>query len=712
MIQLLGILSKDHSKIVLKTFTDVDENVVPKLVAATRGISEAMGTAEIKSIEFRRDTILITESRKKYTVVALTEGAEDYIHNLLRVIAEDIDEDESVPPSGGKITDNLVKRITSILDTYITDTIWFHLPESVFQVWDPIYRNVRNRDVISSRLNQLYGELRKSSDELETTWEKFTSNITYNPEEALEYALNGDFDYACAASLESSDPLWKLFAVSMGLLSLSMTGMHAPPFQVLHETLTQIPDSMNPYKNLLQSAVAYKKHSISRSDYLHAFEKTISQFEGSQDREHLLLSFLYLRAPLAFFSTFAKKLANYFKGTSEVVRTYIRSIVERNHIIKRAYSITNSSEFIEKLTTWEGRIQEIKSELSSVLQPGILNRLLKVDLRRPEIDKKTLHGLMNVETYMTLLTALAETPILNIAERKERLQEVFNLYTIFFIPALEKGLPIPCSNIGNALQDFGVTIAELSTINPSIIENNSKKIRNTLKKAMEFLIQEAPKISPYLGYFQSMTSYLSSSLTRSNLQFEEELLLLYLILELEDLNRVEDWKQIDPHNFIARSINLFSTLASLSLKYTTGKRQKRLLQECVKRLITLQKWDLLHGSVVRYDLFNLLYYVSKILDSFSDDEAKRVTKTLLGFSRITVPDWEENDYDLALLSDPLLHILIETGHRLSRDDFIEVAKTVFQISLNAWQKYGFHEMAQDLREKYEGKIENPSAGWK
>lgn len=108
-----------------------------------------------------------------------------------------------------------------------------------------------------------------------------------------------------------------------------------------------------------------------------------------------------------------------------------------------------------------------------------------------------------------------------------------------------------------------------------------------------------------------MASYLSSSLARNNLQYEEELLLLYIILKNEDLKQVEEWKHVDPHNFTARSINLFSNLASMSLKHTTDKKRSEIVKECVKRLINLQKWDLLHGSIVRYDLFNLLFYVSK-----------------------------------------------------------------------------------------------------
>lgn len=96
----------------------------------------------------------------------------------------------------------------------------------------------------------------------------------------------------------------------------------------------------------------------------------------------------------------------------------------------------------------------------------------------------------------------------------------------------------------------------------------------------------------------------------------------------------------------------------------------------------------------------------KTLDSFTEKEIKRVIKTLLGFNRILVGDWDEKSYDLAVLSDPLIHILVQADHRLSQGNFIQVAKKVFEIAVNLWQEYGFYERTQALQEKYKGELEN------
>lgn len=67
MIKLLGVITKYGSRVTVKMFTEVEEEVIPKLVSATRGISKVMGVAEIKSVDFGEDTLLLTESRKEYT---------------------------------------------------------------------------------------------------------------------------------------------------------------------------------------------------------------------------------------------------------------------------------------------------------------------------------------------------------------------------------------------------------------------------------------------------------------------------------------------------------------------------------------------------------------------------------------------------------------------------------------------------------------------
>ena len=74
MIKLLGVIAEGGVPIVIKTFVELKrEELLPSLIEALKALSMVIGTGEIRRLDFRQDKLLVVESRKKYTVVALVK---------------------------------------------------------------------------------------------------------------------------------------------------------------------------------------------------------------------------------------------------------------------------------------------------------------------------------------------------------------------------------------------------------------------------------------------------------------------------------------------------------------------------------------------------------------------------------------------------------------------------------------------------------------
>lgn len=105
--------------VIIRSFRgEQKERLFSNLISAAKGISEAMGEKEIKRLDFGGDKLILTESRKRYTVVALVGEAVGYIDKIIQSIAKEIDEHEKIPPSGSMIAEQDKKQIGEIIDTY------------------------------------------------------------------------------------------------------------------------------------------------------------------------------------------------------------------------------------------------------------------------------------------------------------------------------------------------------------------------------------------------------------------------------------------------------------------------------------------------------------------------------------------------------------------------------------------------------------------
>lgn len=696
MIKILGVITEGGLLIKMIRSREVErENVLSSLTSAAKGISEVMGQDEIKKVEFGTDLLLLADCKKKYTVLALTDSAEEYVERLLEVIATKIDETNAIPPSPRSIKESLVTTVKEIMKTYVSKKLDINLSATLKELWNPILHEAKKDQELAKRIDDLDEKLGGTPKIDEKEWHNFKSKVEGEQKKAIEYALEGNFDYACAASLETPDPLFKMFAIKMGLLSSSMIGMHAPPLHELAGMVEELPKT-DPYTKLLRSKIELTREHIPRPEYLHVFGETMTEhFEFGDNKKHLLLSFLFLDEVLSSFPDFANKLANFFKNKSEVIHTFISAIIERQEIFSQIYSITKRAELGEALDKWSVRSKQVTNELDKVLKPGFLKRFFRISPRGAEANKIIFKSLTELTGCIVLLTALCESPALNLIERRKTLEKVLDIFN-YFKRAYEKKLPMSHTALHSALQDLVVAKAELySMYTQKEKTKHAEELRTILKDLINITVKHGDVST------STWSNYLCATLSMSNLRYEEEILLVYAILQRENFHQVQSRKQVDQYNFFVESHNLLSTLSALALKFLEGKKKDRVLRKCVDRLVNVTKWGLFLGRINRDDLLSLIYYVSQTVDVFPKNKLKKLVNTIIGFSKIAVPDWKEKDYDLAILSDPLIDLLIKSSKKLSKNVFIQLAQDIYEIAVNAWRKYGFQEKAQELEEKYE-----------
>ena len=123
------------------------------------------------------------------------------------------------------------------------------------------------------------------------------------------------------------------------------------------------------------------------------------------------------------------------------------------------------------------------------------------------------------------------------------------------------------------------------------------------------------------------------------------------------------------------------------------------VEKCVTSLVEIWKWMLSQGVVSRGVLIPLIFYISSIFNRLPKDYSRRITRTMIGLCRVAVPDVERNDYELALIGEQLIRLLVIAGNRFNNSELLEYARDIYKISIDSWRKYGFEEKAKEIEEK-------------
>ena len=155
MIRLMGVLTEGGVPIKFKSSMEAEgELILGPLIEATKALSNIIGSGEVRRLAFKDNTLVVTETNKGFTVVALVSKAEDYMDSLLRIIAEKIDESK-IQIADGSVNDEQTIIIEHILDPYVRNHIETSFPEAISNVWSPIHEVLRNEN----RFNKIIQEV-------------------------------------------------------------------------------------------------------------------------------------------------------------------------------------------------------------------------------------------------------------------------------------------------------------------------------------------------------------------------------------------------------------------------------------------------------------------------------------------------------------------------------------------------------------------------
>ena len=680
----------------IRTHREVEGKLfLAAMVEAVKGLSSIMGSGEVRMLEFQDGKLLVTESEKGYTVVALADRAEDYVKNLIKIIAEDLDESD-LPASRGLVSDEHRRIIDQIIDTYVKDQLDASLAEELEKVWNPIVEAMEGDERLARAIRESDAVMAEEAG-WEEVWGKFKMKVKGTLRDALNYALAGDFDHACAVSIDLEDWLAKIFSIRMGILALSMTRTIPPPVEELAKLAETLPED-DPFAELARASIRLLRREITLRDYFELFRRAADRFEFLDDEEHLLLSFLFLDARVVLIPGFAEKLADFFKGKSEVICSYISAIADRANIFDKLYSITSYDEFKDDLGMWRGRISNILGEIERIVRPGLLRRLFRRVPMGVEANKLGITGSLNLQTYIALLTALAESPVLTLRERREVLSEVIRVYTRYFRRLMRSNIPLFSYTVDSVFQSLGVSMSELFyMLSGEEQRRHVERIVEFLRDILWVLEEEWLKRQSNTSSIFVTTNAICPVLTMAGELREEEVKLIYTAMKTMDVEGIDGMRSASPRGFATNLGNIMNTLASLASKTLKGEGRARVLGECVGRVMDVHRWFLSQGVVCRDDIASATFHASLAAESMEEAQLKRILKVALAFNRIAVP---ESHYDVAVIGEPLIELLVKAWSRLGDERYLDMARRILNASINVWRKYGFNDKAAEIEENY------------
>jgi len=613
MIRLIGVLTHGGVPVTVKSSMDAEgELILGPLIEAAKALSNVMGSGEVRKLGFRDNTLIVTETSKGYTIVALVGKAEDYMDSLLRVIADAID-DSDIAPADGAVNDNHMVIVNKILETYVREHIEAGFPETLTMVWEPIVQALKKDGKLSKAINDV-DTLLGRSEPIEK-WNEFKSKVSGTIEEALEYALQGEFDRACAIAMDIDGPLAGVFSVKMGALTHSMTKAVSPTIAELIEITVKLPDDY-PFTNLVRTLVGFVSGAKIPADYSRAFREAIKQFEFLNDTEHLMLGFLFLDARVVDYPDFASNLVSLYKEKSEVVCSFIDAIDERGRLFEKLYSITSYDGFRSELGVYKSNISSILSNINWVTDSDLLWELKK-EGKGIEIGITTSLKLQN---YIAVLTALAESPVLTIGERREILEEVLMLYKDYFRDLMSADIPLFAYTLDSVFQSLSVAHAEYYFLTTG--ETRNQHMNQSIEFVSDIfsvLEEEWPKSRVRFSLFV-VANALCPILTRSKTMPEVAVRMVYLAMRLLDVNTIDASQITRPETYATYFGNTIAALTSMASLVLEGKERVKVLKKCVEIILDIQEWFVSKGVICRDDIITATFHATLVLDILDNSE--------------------------------------------------------------------------------------------
>ena len=116
--------------------------------------------------------------------------------------------------------------------------------------------------------------------------------------------------------------------------------------------------------------------------------------------------------------------------------------------------------------------------------------------------------------------------------------------------------------------------------------------------------------------------------------------------------------------------------------------------------LDVQEWFLSFGEIFRDDAMSASYHASLIAETLEEDELKKTVDRVVDLNRIIVQDPSKFDYELAMMSVPLMDLLSSAWKKLSDEKYLKLAKDTYDSAIAAWKKYGFYEKADNFKSSF------------
>ena len=693
MIRLIGVLTHGGVPIKVKSSMDAEgESILGPLIEAAKALSNVMGSGEVRKLGFQDNTLIVTESKKGYTIVALVSKAEDYMDSLLRVISDAIDESD-IAPADGVVNDNHMNIVEEIVGTYVRDHIEVGFPETLTMVWDSIVKALKEDNHLSKVIDDV--ETLLDRPEQIQRWTEFKSNVSGSLDDALQCALRGEFDRACAIAIDVDNPIAGVFSIKMGALTHAMTKSVAPSLAELIDRAVRLPEDF-PFSDIARTLVGYISGARIPADYSRAFREAITRFEFKGDTEHLMMGFLFLDARVVSYPDFAENLVKLYKEKSDIVCSFIEAMDERGKLFEKLYSITSYDGFRDELGVYKSNITSILGNVNWVMDPDLLYELNR-EGKGFEIG---ITASLKLQNYIAILTALAESPVLTIGERREILEEVLMLYKDYFRGLMRADIPLFAYTLDSVFQSMSVAQAEYYFLATGDIRNQH------MDETIEFVTDiftvidaEWPKSRVRFSLFV-VANALCPVLARPKKIPDIGVRMVYLAMRLLDINTVDASQITRPEIYATYFGNTISALTSLASQMLEGDERNKVLKKCVEIILDIQEWFISKGVICRDDIITASFHSTLVLDILDDSELEKTANKIIALNRIAVQDEKKYDYEVAMMGSPLIEVLIYAWKKLDSERYLKLARETFDTAHTAWIKYGFHEKAENFKKKY------------
>jgi hypothetical protein len=693
MIRLIGVLTTGGVPIKTKSSVDADgEMILGPLIEAAKALSSVIGSGEVRKLGFRENTLIVTECEKGYTVVALVGKAEDYMDSLLRVIADAIDDSE-LPQADGSVDDMHTKTIDEILYPFSRESIEIGFPEVLNTVWNPI-QNTLEHEQNSAQVLHGVDSLLSKTENIEK-WNDLKSKARGTIDDALAFALQGEFDRACAMSMGIDGALAGVFCIKMGALTHAMTKAVSPPIAELKRLAESLPEGY-PFTDLARTIVGFIAGDLIPADYFRAFREAVKRFEFKDDNEHLILGFLFLDARIVEYPKVASKLLQFYRHKSEVYCSFIEATDERGKLFEKLYSITSYDAFRDEIGVYKSKITSILGNINWVLDPDLLFELQR-EGKGIEIG---ITASLKLQNYIAVLTAMAESPVLTIGERREVLEEVLMLYRDYFRGLMMTEIPLFNYTLDSVFQSLGVANAEYYFLATGDVQRKHlQQVIELLSDIYYTIEHEWPKSQMRFSLFVVANS-LSPVLTHAQVNSEEELRFIYMAMRLLDVHTIDAIQITKPEAYATNLGNTITSLTALAARVLHGEERNTVLKKCVEVILDTQEWFVSKGQICRDDIISASFHISLITKDLDDTELERTMNRVITLNRIVVRDSDKYDYEVAIVSSSYIGILIDASKRLGKKKYLELARELFDTAYNAFLKYGFLEKAANFKERY------------